>query len=143
MVRWHVNVEDVISDLQDDEGFRPFAYPDSEGYLTIGFGTLVDKRKGGITMDEGMYLLRNRLATNLGHLDQLRPYWRAYPDQVQRALANMAYQLGPVGVHGFAKMWASLENLDWEGAAREALDSKWAAQTPNRAARVAAMIRSA
>ena len=68
-----MNVEDVISDLQDDEGFRPFAYPDSEGYLTIGFGTLVDPRKGGITMDEGMYLLRNRLATNLGRLDQLRP----------------------------------------------------------------------
>ena len=138
-----MNVEDVISDLQDDEGFRPFAYPDSEGYLTIGFGTLVDPRKGGITMDEGMYLLRNRLATNLGRLDQLRPYWRTYPDEVQRGLANMAYQLGPVGVHSFAKMWAALENLDWEGAAREALDSKWAAQTPDRAKRVAAMIRSA
>lgn len=138
-----MNIEDVISDLEIDEGFKPYAYADSEGFLTIGYGTLIDKRKGGITEEEGAYLLRRRLAINLARLDQLRPYWRTYPDQVQRALANMTYQLGPIGVHGFAKMWAALENLDWEGAAKEALDSKWAQQTPARAKRVAAMIRSA
>jgi len=139
-----VNLEAILSDLQDDEGFSPVAYQDHLGYWTIGFGTLVDKRKGGgITQDEGRYLLRNRLATILSRLDQLRPAWRTYPDEVQNALANMAYQLGPVGLHGFEGMWARLNEHDYDGAAREALDSQWAKQTPSRATRIAAIIRSA
>lgn len=139
-----MNIETVLSDLECDEGFSPVAYQDHLGYWTIGYGTLVDKRKGGgITQDEGRYLLRNRLAVILSRLDQLRPAWRTYPDDVQHALANMAYQLGAVGLHEFENMWSRLNERDYEGAAKAALDSRWAHQTPKRAARVAAMIRSA
>jgi lysozyme len=53
----------------------------------------------------------------------------------------MAYQLGPSGVVAFKKMLAALEAGDRIAAAEAALDSKWATQTPNRAQRVAALIR--
>ena len=52
----------------------------------------------------------------------------------------MAYQLGVNGVGNFSKMLNALESGDRETAAIEALDSKWATQTPERAERVANMI---
>lgn len=35
----------VDKDLDGDEGVLPYAYPDSLGFLTIGRGILIDKRK--------------------------------------------------------------------------------------------------
>jgi hypothetical protein len=37
-------------------------------------------------------------------------------------------------------MWAALARKDWHGAHREALNSRWAKQTPNRANRIAAIL---
>ena len=39
------------------------------------------------------------------------------------------------------KMIANMENKNWKGAADEMLDSKWAKQTPNRANRLADIVR--
>lgn len=56
-------------------------------------------------------------------------------------MANMAYQLGVSGVLRFRKMLEALRAGDREKAAEEALDSAWATQTPERAQRVARLIR--
>ena len=53
------------------------------------------------------------------------------------ALREMAYQMGVPRVMGFKRMLAALERKDWQRAADEALDSRWAEQTPARAQRVA------
>lgn len=37
----------IKKQLIRDEGNVPYAYSDSLGYLTIGVGFLIDKRKGG------------------------------------------------------------------------------------------------
>jgi len=63
------------------------------------------------------------------------------PPDVRRALLNMAYQLGVSGLLNFSKMLTALQAGDREEAAREALDSLWAKQTPNRARRVALLLR--
>jgi lysozyme len=138
-----MDLERVISGLKSDEGFKACGYLDSEGFLTVGYGTLIDEKKGGgITQDEAEMLLRNRLATRLSRLDYLRPGWRSMKGRVPDAIANMAYQIGPDGLHGFNKMWNALADGDFKAAAAEALDSKWAMQTPNRAARIAAMMEN-
>jgi lysozyme len=43
----------------------------------------------------------------------------------------------------FTKMWAALREGDFDKAADEAIDSKWAEQTPGRAYEVSEMIRRA
>ena len=47
----------VIDDLKRDEGFRAKPYRDSEGLLTIGYGTLIED---GITEEEAGILLGHR-----------------------------------------------------------------------------------
>ena len=37
----------LIKDLKRDEGWVPHAYKDSLGFWTIGYGFLIDEKRGG------------------------------------------------------------------------------------------------
>lgn len=129
-------------DLIRDEGFVPYAYKDTLGYLTIGVGFLVDKDKGGRMPDKVRDVwLDHLIAEHAQQLDKQLPWWRGRPQSVQDALQNMVYQLGIGGLLKFGKMLSCLHAGDWEGAKREGLDSTWAKQTPERAKRVTEMFR--
>ena len=68
--------------------------------------------------------------------------FNAMTDARKRALANMCFQLGADGLSKFKRMIAAIFDENWEQAAIEALDSKWAKQdTPRRAQKVATMLR--
>lgn len=134
--------DELLADLRSDEGWRPYVYDDTEGFATIGFGFLVDKRKGvGLPKPVAEFWLRYAVNERLAELQRRWPAFEKQPDDVKRALANMSYQLGSAGVVAFRKMLAALEAGDRVAAADAALDSKWAMQTPERAERVVKLIR--
>lgn len=138
-----MNIEKIREKLIEHEDLVLHAYEDHLGYLTIGVGRLIDKRRGGgISESEAMHLLDNDIARVVLRLDGERGF-KEFPPVVKEALVNMAFQLGHRGVINFKKMWQALRESDWEKAADEALDSKWAEQTPNRAKEIAQMIREA
>ena len=131
----------LTQELKRDEGFISHVYQDHLGYHTIGIGRLVDKRRGGgITEEEATYLLENDIDKVVNQLDYKLPWWRGLSDARQRALANMCFQMGINGLLKFKRMLRALEHGDYELARKEALDSVWAQQTPNRAARVVNLI---
>ncbi len=142
-------VDTLAADLRDDEGWRPYAYDDANGqpvaghgWVTIGFGFLVDARKGvGLPKPVAEFWLKYAINERLDDMRRRWPAFDSQPDDVQRAIGNMAYQMGPAGVIAFTKMLAALERGDRAQAADEALESTWAKQTPKRAKKVAAMIR--
>src|SRR6185295_2152590 len=132
----------VADQIKADEGWCPTIYKDSLGIWTLGYGFNVDPEHGGgipqVVADfwVDFVIQRNR--------ESFRRQWPAFDDQpfdVQDALTEMSYQLGVTGVLEFKEMLAALKLGDRETAAREALDSKWAMQTPDRAKRTAALIR--
>ncbi|MDA3922744.1 MAG: glycoside hydrolase family protein [Salinisphaera sp.] len=136
-----MNVEQLKKDLVRDEGEVLHAYVDSLGYTTIGVGRLIDNRRGGgITHDEAMWLLGNDISRVADQLNARIDCWPELDGVRQRALCNMAFQLGAGGLLKFKNMLRAIEQRDWESARREALDSTWARQTPERAGRVASMI---
>jgi lysozyme len=136
-----MHLSKLREELIRDEGWRAHAYKDSLGFDTIGFGFLVDERRGhGLPKRIADMWLDHLIAGVVTQLDHRLPWWRGQPDDVQRALVNMAYQLGIAGLLNFRKMLAALQAGNRAEAARQALDSRWAVQTPNRAARVAAQI---
>ena len=129
--------------LKQDEGEVLHAYEDHLGYLTIGYGRLIDKRRGGgITQREAEFLLDNDISRVVDQL-AARTDFLSHPEEVQHALINMAFQLGVNGLMSFRKMWGHLALREYEAAADEALDSRWATQTPKRAQRVTDLIRGA
>jgi len=132
----------IVDDLKRDEGWNQHVYLDHLGFQTIGIGFLVDARRGGgLPWPVAEHWLAYLLDKIEADLDSRLPWWKAQPEDVKRALLNMAYQLGVNGLLKFKRTLAMLQVGDRAGAAREALDSTWAKQTPARAARVAGLIR--
>lgn len=128
-------------DIKREEGWVPHAYQDHLGYWTIGYGFLIDQNGGSLPKVVADYWLDYILSGIKTRLYSALPWLESQPEEVQRALGNMAYQLGIDGLLRFKMMLAALEIGDRKLAAKEALNSKWAAQTPERAGRVAALIR--
>ena len=127
----------LIGRLIDDEGFRGEPYKDTLGHLTVGYGTLFP-----LSREECRSLLSSRLKAKMSALskESRRRYSvtiSTLPKETQRGLFNMAYQLGIGGLMKFKKMWQALARRDLATAHDEALDSRWARQTPQRAQRVA------
>lgn len=132
----------VSSDLRADEGWRPLPYKDHLGYLTIGYGFLIDPRKSrGMPLEVAEFWLRWEVEQRWGHLLERAPFLQDQHPDVQVALLNMSFQLGVNGVLNFRRMISSLRAGDRSGAAHHALDSVWATQTPQRAQRIASLIR--
>lgn len=135
-------IKDVVADLKADEGFVPHVYDDHLGYATLGYGFLVDKDKGGrIPQEVAEFWLLYEVEHRWADLLEKLPWLEGQPEEVQRALLNMAYQMGINGVCNFKKMLAALKAGKRAEAAMEALNSTWARQTPGRARRVAGRIR--
>ena len=131
----------LIEQLKKDEGFSTSAYKDTEGFLTIGYGRLIDKQKGfGITKQEAEYLLENDVNKVLDDLARNIPFFYSLSEARQLALCNMCFQLGLSGLLKFKKMLAAMNSQDWQEAYNQAMDSLWATQTPQRAVRVATEI---
>ena len=53
----------------------------------------------------------------------------------------MAFNLGGPRLAGFTRLRDAVRRGDWDDAAAEALDSRWAVQTGRRATDIAAMLR--
>ena len=127
----------LIGTIKKHEGFRGMPYKDKLGIPTIGYGT-----KLPLTEEEAEMLLQHRLDKKILELSDKEPFYLELPQKAQEVIANMAYQMGVNGVLKFKKMWKALKNGDFQKAADEMLDSRWAKQTPNRARELAEIMRS-
>jgi lysozyme len=136
-----VNLSDLKAQLRRHEGVIDHAYQDSEGYWTIGVGRLIDERKGGkLRPDEIDYLLENDLKFLMADLDRVLPWWRELSENRQLVIADMVFNMGLKGLMGFRKALQAVQEGRWADAAREMLDSRWAAQVGSRAIRLADMM---
>lgn len=141
--------------LRREEGVIPYAYQDHLGYWTIGVGRLIDKRKGGrLTDAEINVLLANDIAEKRAQLardpDTAAAWERVKGDPVRAvALLSMGFQMGvgasgkdDAGLSGFDSSLALVAAGRFADAAASMLKSLWAKQTPERAQRVAAMLKT-
>lgn len=123
------------------EGVVNHAYQDHLGFLTIGVGRLIDERRGGgLSDDEVMYLLDNDIDKFTHALQSQLDFFNDLNATQQQALVNMAFQLGVNGLLSFKNTLGLMRSGRYAEAHAEALKSRWAKQTPNRAAEVAAML---
>lgn len=132
--------------LKFEEGYRKKAYHCSEGYVTIGIGTKIgpkgaDLSNYTLTVSEPIArcMLNEEVQSIRDQLIKFRWYINLNEDR-QIIIKSMCYQMGVTGVLKFKKMITALEREDYSTASKEALDSRWAKQTPERAARHATVL---
>lgn len=128
----------LMSDLERDEGRRGKPYKDTEGILTIGVGWNLE---ANVLPDRVIdLLLRHSIYTAYNDALKLFPKFADLSDNRQRALVNMAFNLGRYRLSGFKKMIAAVNAEDWGRASIEMLDSKWARQVGDRAKRLSVLM---
>ena len=133
--------EKMFAQLKRHEGFRSKPYKDSVGVTTIGYGTNLDN---GITEEEASMLMEFRLRALADELFATYAYEMMFHINMERStvLINMLYNLGVPRLLGFKKMWAALSVGNFEKAADEMLDSKWAKQVGDRAIELSTQMRT-
>ncbi len=133
--------------IEAEEGRKHNAYPDpltgAEPW-TIGVGhTGPEVKPGTVWTDQQVDAA---LAADIAHveaqLDQAVPWWRDLSPERQDVLVQMGFQLGVRGLLAFHRTLAAIRSGDYEGAASGLLASLWARQTPNRAHRLAELMRT-
>ena len=133
------DLEELKEELGRDEGRRTFPYKDSEGILTIGVGWNLEAN--GLPDNIIDMLLDRGIDDAEVVLDGFFLEWRELSNVRQRVLMNMAFNLGN-RISGFKKMLAAIKIGDFDEAAVQMLDSKWALQVGPRSQRLAAMMRA-
>ena len=120
--------------LIDHEGLEFKPYQCTADKLTIGVGRNIEDR--GITEDEARYLLKNDIKIVEDELLEKKPVVAGLDAVRQRVLVDMGFNLGIPTLLKFQNMWAAIEEEDFETAADEAMDSRWAKQVGRRAERL-------
>jgi lysozyme len=127
------------SQLERHEGLRLKPYRDTVGKLTVGYGRNLEDV--GISRDEADFMLDNDIDQVERQLDTVDEY-RDLNDVRQTVIANMAFNLGFAGLMGFKNMWSAIDRRDWDRAADEMLNSKWARQVGVRAVELSEIMRT-
>ena len=129
-------IEGILDNLKIEEGFRSRAYRCSENHLTIGFGRNIDTTGLGISEEEAAYLLKNDVIRTIDEVRRNYPWFDDLSKAAKEVTVELAFQLGAPRLALFKKMLAGLQAHDYDAAAAELLDSKFAQQVPARANRL-------
>ena len=125
-----------------DEGLRLKPYRDTVGKLTIGVGRNLDDV--GISEDEAFYLLENDIQKAIQDATDIfgTSVWLSLDEIRQAVIIDMLFNLGKPRFLTFRKFIQAVKEKDFERAAKEMLDSRWARQVKKRAKRLAYMMRT-
>jgi lysozyme len=130
----------LIQQLVNDEGYRKFPYKDTMGFLTIGIGRNLSTV--GISMPEAYSLLNTDILVAENNVIKLFPVYDDLSDNRKTVLINMCFNMGIGKLGQFVGVIDAVNAKEYEKAAQEMLASLWAKQEPERAQRLAVLMRS-
>ena len=134
----------LLESVKKHEGYRNKVYLDSLGKRTVGVGHLCVEDFWEDDKEYEESFLMDILQKDLqGSIDGAEDLINNCPsgnkanisDDAKILIIEMIFQLGKKGVSKFRNMWKALQQdpPQYDVAATEMLDSRWAKQTPNRA----------
>jgi lysozyme len=132
-----MDMDRLLQSVKKHEGYRNKVYLDTLGKRTVGVGHLCveDFWEDNKEYDEEflMNILKDDLKNAIEGAERLLKDCPVLDDLAKEIIIEMVFQLGETGVSKFKNMIKALKIPDYQTAAIEMLDSKWAKQTPNRA----------
>ena len=143
-----MNMNRLLKSVKEHEGYRNKVYLDSLGKRTVGVGHLCveDFWEDDKEYEEKFLLtiLEHDLKSAIKSAEDLLKDFPLLDDLAEEIIVEMIFQLGKTGVSKFKNMWTALRQSppQYDLAATEMLDSRWAKQTPNRAKEMSDHMRS-
>ena len=135
------------NEITVDEGRRKNPYKDTAGIWTAGIGHNLSAH-GASWTDISTWLAQgvpvavidkwydDDIADAITCCKDIFPTFDVLPDNVQRVLANLGFDL-MWELKEWPRLRAAIASEDWQGAAMAVLDSKFAQQAPARCGRLA------
>jgi len=144
-----MDLEKLRKELEADEGRIDEIYTDHLGYPTFGIGHLVVERDPEYGKEIGTYVPEYRvikafkqdIETVLSDCNRLYEDFEDLPEEAQRVIANMMFNMGYTRLSKFRGMKRGVDARDWNDAADEMVDSRWYNQVTNRATRLVERMR--
>ena len=145
-----MNMEKLREELEADEGVKYEVYNDHLGYATFGIGHLIldsDPEQGssvGTPVSESRVAeaFESDIVQVLSDCETLYPDFESLPEDAQRIIANMMFNMGRPRLSKFKGMKRGVDAQDWNAAADEMVDSNWYKQVTNRADRLVNRMRN-
>lgn len=126
--------KDLINTLKNHEGFKQYAYKDTLGYLTIGYGRCIDEKiKRGISAEEAEFLLFNDLM-ECEELAKKFKFFHSLDETRKHVIIELIFNLGVNRFSKFKKTISLIENKKYIEASKELLNSNWAKRVKERRA---------
>ena len=135
-----VDFKELTRWLEHHEGVKLKPYYCTGGKLTIGVGRNLEDV--GISRSEAQFMLENDIIRVMKQMDESIPIWRDQSPVRQLVLLDMAFNLGVFGLTKFQNTLAFIEAGDYDAAAEEMLNSRWAEQVGARAMNLASAMKS-
>jgi len=129
----------LLERIKHHEGFRSRVYKCTEGYDTIGYGFAIKDLE--IDEDIAEMILQRKLDSLIERIEINLPFVKDLPEAAKDVVVEMCYQMGLTGFMKFKKTIAFLRLGKFNEASVEMCDSKWYRQTPNRARKLAKIVR--
>lgn len=129
-----------IEQIKRHEGLSLKPYRCTSGKLTIGYGRNLEDN--GISLSEANGMLIEDVCSVSIDLRSRISWFERLNEARQGVLINMAFNLGVAGLLKFKKMLSCAEAGDFDSAADEMLDSRWAKQVGKRADELARQMRT-
>ena len=145
-----MNMEKLQEELENDEGVKYEIYNDHLGYPTFGIGHLILDSDPEYGSDTGTEVSEDRVKEAfasdvvgvVSDCETLYPDFEELPEDAQRIIANMMFNMGRTRLSKFKGMRYGVNTRDWNMAADEMVDSSWYKQVTNRADRLVERMRS-
>lgn len=136
------NLALLIAELRRDEGVRYMPYTDTTGHKSIGVGRNMDVSPlpstwtFPLTDAQVNQLLMQDLQSTFKQLSASLPWWTSLDDVRQRCVANVAFNIGVLGLLGFHNALFALQRGSYAVAAAGFQASRWYGQVGARAQRI-------
>tara|TARA_R100000781_G_scaffold114627_1_gene85939 strand:+ start:99 stop:548 length:450 start_codon:yes stop_codon:yes gene_type:complete len=145
-----MNIDELRQEIQNDEGRVNSVYLDHLSLPTIGIGHLIKESDpeyglpvGTVVDDERVNELFDQdIKVTLSECEQLYGNFNDLPEEVQKILANMMFNLGRPRLSKFRKLCKAVADRDWQECAVQMEDSRWHKQVTNRANRLISRMKS-
>lgn len=139
-----MKIEALKAEIEADEGRVSSIYTCPAGHPTFGVGHMIRADDPEAGLEIGTVVLPERVEAAFDQdvddcLSDCQSLYRGFnemPEDVQRILANMMFNMGLPRLSKFVKLRAAVLEGDWTEAAEQMRDSKWHRQLPERSGRL-------
>lgn len=152
--------DEIFNFIKEHEGYRNLVYIDTVGKPTVGIGLNLKRQdapaivasaganynnilsgKERLTDDQIKTIFKSTLSIAYSDAKKFMPNFDSLPKNLKLVILDLSFNLGYTRLNQFVKFKEALLVKDYNAAARELLNSKWATQVGNRANNIVNLLR--